>query len=109
MSVPAEEVKEIFKGISSLRHNKGWELNLDPDVDFIEKYPDVEKRQSLLWEQKFIQIRNFLKEKRRRKSRSESKSISEDKKSGHYSSDYDSGAEKTKSPLRKKKKTAHPK
>ncbi|XP_045475920.1 DNA-directed RNA polymerase III subunit RPC5 [Harmonia axyridis] len=105
VKVPAEEVKEIFKGVSSLRHNKGWELNLDTDFDFIAKHPDIEQRQTLLWEQRYIQVCDFLKEKKRRKSRSESKSFSEDKKSGHCnSSDNDSGTEKTKSPPRKKKK-----
>ncbi|XP_044759319.1 DNA-directed RNA polymerase III subunit RPC5 [Coccinella septempunctata] len=106
VKVPAEEVKEIFKGVSSLRHNKGWELNLETDFDFIAKYPDIEQRQTLLWEQRYIQVCDFLKEKKRRKSRSESKSFSEDKKSGHsHSSDNDSGTEKTRSPPRKKRKT----
>ncbi|KAL3272754.1 hypothetical protein HHI36_014215 [Cryptolaemus montrouzieri] len=104
MKIPAEEVKEIFTGISKLRHNKGWELTLGTDNDFIVKHSDIVQRQTLLWEQRYIQLSDFLKDKKqRRKSKSESKSVSEDtvvKKSAHYnSSDNESGTEKNKSPV----------
>lgn len=109
MKIPSEEVKEIFTGISSLRgHNKGWELNLPIDTDFINKHSDLVQKQNLFWEHRFHQLSEFLKDNKaqRRKSRSESKSISEDGKPRNgviYSSDNDSGTEKNKSPVASRK------
>lgn len=113
MKIPSEEVKEIFTGISRLRsHNKGWELHLPLDLDFINKHSDLVQKQNLFWEHRFHQLSEFLKDNKtqRRKSRSESKSISEDGKPRNgviYSSDNDSGTEKNKSPVAaRKNKTA---
>lgn len=106
MKIPAEEVKEIFIGISKLRHNKGWELTQPADTDFITRHYEIVQRQTLLWEQRYIQLGDFLKEKTRRKSKSESKSVSEDGRSknpNYTSSDNESGTEK-KSPVISRKR-----
>lgn len=104
LKIPSEEIKEIFTGISKLRrHNKEWELHLPTDTDFINKHGEIVHKQNLFWEHRFHQLSEFLKDNKcqRRKSRSESKSISEDsrKNSINFSSDNDSGTEKNKSPL----------
>lgn len=105
LTIPSEEIKEIFTGISKLRrHNKEWELHLPADYDFITKHSELVHKQNLFWEHRFHQLSEFLKDNKtqRRKSRSESKSISEDgkvKNSVNFSSDNDSGTEKNKSPV----------
>lgn len=108
MKIPSEEIKEIFTGISRLRrHNKEWELHLPTDFDFIAKHVELVNKQNHFWENRFNQLKEFLKDNRtqRRKSRSESKSISEDGKlkNGNFSSDNESGTEKNKSPAPVKK------
>lgn len=109
--VPMEEIKEIFMGISKLRYNKGWELALPADVEFINKYPDIVQRQNVMWEQREIQLSDFFKETsaKEKKQRRKSKSVSEDSSKGvkrdgqgnikdsYASSDTDSGTEKNKS------------
>ncbi|KAG5878014.1 hypothetical protein JTB14_025469 [Gonioctena quinquepunctata] len=105
LKIPSEEIKEIFTGVSKLRrHNKEWELHLPTDQDFINKHADLVQKQNLMWEHRFHQLSEFLKDNRsqRRKSRSESKSVSEDGKTRNglsVSSDNDSGTEKSKSPV----------
>ncbi|XP_050511536.1 DNA-directed RNA polymerase III subunit RPC5 [Diabrotica virgifera virgifera] len=96
LKIPSEEIKEIFTGISKLRrHNKEWELHLPTDQDFINKHGDIVQKQNLMWEHRFHQLSQFLKDNmsQRRKSRSESKSVSEDGKvrnSLSFSSDNES-------------------
>lgn len=111
--IPAEELKEILTGISRLRHNKGWELSFAPDTDFILKHHDIVQRQSVIWEQKSKQLSDFLNDTREKNKRKKSKSVSEDVKNksdsdrlkkDSISSDTDSGTEKCKSPLTKKRK-----
>ncbi|XP_974028.2 DNA-directed RNA polymerase III subunit RPC5 [Tribolium castaneum] len=105
MKIPSEEVKEIFTGFSRLRHNKGWELVLPTDNDFILKHGDIVQRQGEAWEQKFKQLSEFLKDNKRQ--RRKSKSVSEDcKMRNGVSSDNDSGTEKNKSPVAARKKIA---
>lgn len=104
--IPAEEVKEIFTGIAKLRHNRGWELALNADQDFISKHQDTVNRQHLMWEQRAKQVSDYFKDnkKQRRKSRSASEGKSDARDCG-VSSDNDSGTEKAynKSPVRKNK------
>lgn len=105
MKIPSEEVKEIFKGFSKLSHNKGWELVLPTDNDFIAKHSDIVQKQNEAWEQKFKQLSEFLKDNKRQ--RRKSKSVSEDcKVRNGMSSDNDSGTEKNKSPVAARKKNA---
>ncbi|XP_023029282.1 RNA polymerase III subunit E [Leptinotarsa decemlineata] len=108
LKIPSEEIKRIFEGISRLRlENKKWELLLPSDVDFINKHTDLVQKQNLLWEHRFHQLSEYLKDNKsqRRKSRSESKSISEDGKPKNIpSSDDDSGTEKSKTTVGAKKK-----
>ncbi|KAK4874932.1 hypothetical protein RN001_014292 [Aquatica leii] len=110
IKVPSEEIKEIFIGISKLRNNKGWELALPVDIEFINKYPDVVQKQSSIWETREQQLSDFFKDNASKdKKRRKSKSVSEDsvkvpKKDGQASvrdncvssSDTDSGTEKNK-------------
>ncbi|XP_030749285.1 DNA-directed RNA polymerase III subunit RPC5-like [Sitophilus oryzae] len=77
LKIPSEEVKEIFAGISKLRtHNKGWELSLPPDHDFINRHSDLAQRQNLYWEHRYHQLSLFLNQpsRQRRKSKSTSES-----------------------------------
>lgn len=111
--IPAEELKEILTGISRLRHNKGWELSMPPDADFILKHNDIVQRQTVLWEQRSKQLNDFLNDTREKpRQRRKSKSISEDVKNksesdrhkkDSISSDTDSGTEKNKSPISSKR------
>lgn len=101
MKIPSEEVKEIFMGFSKVSHNKGWELQLETDSDFIQKHGDIVQKQSDAWEQKWKHIAEFLKDNQRQ--RRKSKSVSEENKTRNgtncVSSDNDSGTEKNKSPM----------
>lgn len=100
LRIPSEELKEILTGISKLRHNKGWEMVLPVDNEFISKYPEIVQRQNHIWEQRMEQLEEFIKDAKTSKRR-KSKSVSEDtkvKKEG-VSSENDSGTEKTKSPI----------
>ncbi|CAG9812467.1 unnamed protein product, partial [Phaedon cochleariae] len=111
LKIPSDEIKEIFTGVSKLRrHNKEWELKSPTDQDFVNKHGDLAQKQSLMWEHRFHQLSEFLKDtsKSRRKSRSESKSVSEEgggrgRNGPSFSSDNDSGTEKnsnsSKSPV----------
>lgn len=94
-------------GISKLRHNKGWELSLPTDQDFIAKHPEIVQRQNLMWEQRSKQLNEFLKESKEKRQRRKSKSVSENSKSEQrdcgVSSDNDSGTEKIKSPVAARK------
>lgn len=105
MKIPSEEVKEIFKGFSKLRHNKGWELVLPIDHDFIVKHSDIVQKQKDAWDERFKQLSEFLKDNQRQ--RRKSKSISDDSKlrngTNCVSSDNDSGTEKNKSPVAARK------
>lgn len=107
MKIPSEEVKEIFMGFSKLSHNKGWELVLPADNDFIVKHSDIVQKQKDAWEDRFKQLSAFLKDNQRQ--RRKSKSISEDNKvrNNNVSSDNDSGTEKNKSPVSARKKLAN--
>ncbi|CAH1109394.1 unnamed protein product [Psylliodes chrysocephalus] len=113
LKIPSEEIKEIFTGISKLRrHNKEWELHLPADQDFINKHGDLVQKQNLMWEHRFHQLSQFLKDNmsQRRKSRSESKSVSDDGKARNslsFSSDNDSGTEKGKSSTNSLKKNSN--
>ncbi|CAG9857067.1 unnamed protein product [Phyllotreta striolata] len=113
LKIPSEEIKEIFTGISKLRrHNKEWELHLPVDQDFINKHGDLVQKQNLMWEHRFHQLSQFLKDNmtQRRKSRSESKSVSEEgraRNSLSFSSDNDSGTEKGKSAANSVKKISN--
>ncbi|KAJ8979411.1 hypothetical protein NQ317_015843 [Molorchus minor] len=61
LRIPSEEIKEIFLGISKLRrHNKGWELHLPIDQDFINKHSDIAQKQNLFWEHRFHQLSEFF-------------------------------------------------
>ncbi|KAF5282470.1 hypothetical protein FQR65_LT14278 [Abscondita terminalis] len=111
IKIPSEEIKEIFVGISKLRNNKGWELTLPVNMEFVNKYPDVVQKQSTLWESREQQLSDFFKDSTNKdRKRRKSKSVSEDsvkvpKKDGQASvrdncvssSDTDSGTEKNKS------------
>ncbi|XP_065158806.1 DNA-directed RNA polymerase III subunit RPC5 isoform X1 [Atheta coriaria] len=73
--LPTEEVKEIFLGVARLRHNKGWELLLPEDTEFIAKHADIAERQKRLWENRWQQLDDYYKgcpkmERKRKKSRS---------------------------------------
>lgn len=77
LKIPAEELKEIFAGISKLQtHSKGWELTLPTDHDFMSKHADLVQRQNLFWEHRFHQLSQFLNQpsRQRRKSKSASES-----------------------------------
>lgn len=107
ISIPAEEIKEILTGIARLRHNKGWELTLPTDHDFISKHLDVVTRQNLMWEQRSKQVNDFFRDSKEKKQRRKSRSVSEECKGKgeirdcSVSSDNDSGTEKAtnKSPV----------
>ncbi|KAL1517071.1 hypothetical protein ABEB36_000883 [Hypothenemus hampei] len=112
LKIPAEEVKEIFSGISKLQpHNKGWELTLPTDRDFLTKHADLAQRQNLFWEHRYHQLSHFLINRPRRKSKSASESESVGGKTRTNSvscSDNDSGSEgKGKSPIVPRKKLRH--
>lgn len=94
--IPAEEIKEIFTGIAKLKHNKGWELALPVDHDFISKHLDTVNRQNLMWDQKAKQVNDYFKDTKDKRQRRKSKSVSEECKSRDcgVSSDNDSGTEK---------------
>lgn len=98
--IPTEEVKEIFTGIAKLRHNKGWELALPTDHDFISKHLDTVNRQSLMWEQRAKQVSDYFKDTKEKKQRRKSRSVSEECKGKSdvrdcgASSDNDSGTDK---------------
>ncbi|CAH0563680.1 unnamed protein product [Brassicogethes aeneus] len=99
MKIPSEEIKEIFTGISKLRHNKGWELSLPADTDFINKHSDIVQKQNAFWTERFNQIMESVKESNDKRQRRKSKSVSEDLKlKNSVSSDNDSGTE-IKSPV----------
>lgn len=102
--IPTEEVKEIFTGIAKLKHNKGWELALPTDHDFISKHLDTVNRQNLMWEQKAKQVSDYFKDTKDKKHRRKSRSVSEECNKGRdcsVSSDNDSGTDKpnNKSPI----------
>lgn len=105
--IPTEEVKEIFTGIAKLKHNKGWELALPTDHDFITKHLDTVNRQNLMWDQRAKQVSDYFKDNKDKRQRRKSKSVSEECKGRDcgVSEDNDSGAEKTitKSPVVVKK------
>lgn len=107
IKLPAEEVKEIFTGISRLRTNKGWELLLTTDNNFIDKYPDVVQRQQLFWEAKQKQFNDLLKDsKTLNRQRRKSKSVSEEVKHNGIKRDCtenESNDKKNKSPVCVKK------
>lgn len=121
MKIPSEEVKEIFTGISKLRHNKGWELSLPGDQDFLIKHIDVVQKQMAFWEQRYHQLTEFLRDNKEKRQRRKSKSVSEDNSgasvanklrsngslvvaNSYTSSDNDSGTERSnKSPIVAKK------
>lgn len=118
MKIPSEEVKEIFTGVSKLRHNKGWELSLPADQDFLIKHIEIVQKQMAFWEQRYHQLSEFLKDNKEKRQRRKSKSVSEDsgisvtnkiRSNGslncYTSSDNDSGTEQrnNKSPIVAKK------
>ncbi|XP_076271749.1 RNA polymerase III subunit E [Rhynchophorus ferrugineus] len=108
LKIPAEEVKEIFSGISKLRtHNKGWELSQPTDQDFINKHADLVQRQSQFWENRYDQLCRFLnqtnRQRRKSKSTSESEGGSKTRTNSINYSDNDSGTE-GKSPILARKR-----
>lgn len=115
--IPAEELKNIFTGISKLQHNKGWTLSLPDDTNFISKHFDIVERQNAAWEQRAKQLEEYLKDDNKEKvtrKRKMSKSVSEDvpvrtvlnkrTKKDSISSDTDSGTEKGKTLSKKRLK-----
>ncbi|XP_066258647.1 DNA-directed RNA polymerase III subunit RPC5 [Euwallacea similis] len=111
VKIPAEEVKEIFAGISKLQtHDKGWELALPTDHDFLAKHGDLVQRQNLFWEHRYNQLSHFLTQPSRQ--RRKSKSVSESEGAGGKTrtssiscSDNESGT--VISPLLSRKKARH--
>lgn len=100
--IPSEEIKEIFTGIAKLRHNKGWELSLPTDHEFISKHPDIVARQNSIWEQRSKQLSEYLKDPKEKRQRRKSKSVSEECRN-NKNEENDSGTEKSKSPVVAKK------
>lgn len=47
--LPLEEVTDILSSIAHMNSFKTWELNLPPDEDFIRKYPEIVRNESLFW------------------------------------------------------------
>lgn len=112
MKIPAEEVKEILTGISKLRHNKGWELSVPSDVDFIYRHNDIVQRENEFWQERYNQIMELIKDSNEKRQRRKSKSVSEDPKvrngpSNSVSSDNDSGTELRSPVLDRKNKTVN--
>ncbi|XP_022917040.1 DNA-directed RNA polymerase III subunit RPC5 [Onthophagus taurus] len=102
VKIPAEELKEIFIGVSKLKHNKVWELSLATDAEFILKHSDVVQRQNAQWEHRAKQLGEYLNKdsNKEKKQRRKSKSVSEEQHRGkreHTESESDS--EKNKSPI----------
>ncbi|XP_050301715.1 DNA-directed RNA polymerase III subunit RPC5 [Anthonomus grandis grandis] len=111
LKIPAEEVKDIFSGISKLTHNKGWELSLPTDSDFLTKHSDLAQRQNLFWEHRYHQLSRFLSQpapRPRHKSKSASESDGgggKQRTSSISCSDNESGTEsKGKSPVLPRKR-----
>ncbi|CAG9770968.1 unnamed protein product [Ceutorhynchus assimilis] len=106
LKIPTEEVKEIFSGVSKLQtHNKGWELSLPTDQDFITKHAELVQRQNLFWEHRYHQLSLFLNQPSRPRHKSKSASESDGgggktRNSSISCSDNESGTEgKGKSPI----------
>lgn len=82
VAIPSEEIKEIFIGIARLRFQRGWELALPIDNDFISKHGDLVARQAALWEQRAIQLSDLCgaegQQQRRQRRKSKSGSFSEE-------------------------------
>ncbi|KAK3930241.1 DNA-directed RNA polymerase III subunit RPC5 [Frankliniella fusca] len=50
VKLPTAELLEILDGIATLKKNKGWELKLPLDKDFIERYSEIVHRMESFWE-----------------------------------------------------------
>ncbi|ENN76053.1 DNA-directed RNA polymerase III subunit RPC5 [Dendroctonus ponderosae] len=97
LRLPTEEVKEILAGMAQLQtHNKGWELSLPTDQNFLSRHADVAQRQNLFWEHRYHQLSQFLIQpsRQRRKSKSASESEGASGKARNLScSDNEAGAD----------------
>ncbi|XP_046662754.1 DNA-directed RNA polymerase III subunit RPC5 [Homalodisca vitripennis] len=58
--LPPEELKTLLSQVARLRRNKGWELVLPPDSEFIDRNSEVVERQTRAWASKFKQIMEAL-------------------------------------------------
>lgn len=50
VKLPTAELLEILEGIATLKKNKGWELKLPLDKDFIERHSEIIHRMESFWE-----------------------------------------------------------
>nr|CAB3265034.1 DNA-directed RNA polymerase III subunit RPC5-like [Phallusia mammillata] len=56
LKVPSEEVKSILEQIAVMKTGHGWHLRLEPDTHFMEQYPEVCERQSMVWSARYKQL-----------------------------------------------------
>ncbi|XP_039273152.2 DNA-directed RNA polymerase III subunit RPC5-like [Styela clava] len=49
VKLPGDDVKAILEDIAVMRMGHGWQLRLRPDNDFMNRFPDVCERQTMLW------------------------------------------------------------
>lgn len=73
--LPVEELMEILTPIAHMNSKKLWVLNMPPDEEFLNKYPDIAKEQNDFWTKneqifKAMDNRDFVKQKNTPRTRS---------------------------------------
>jgi len=54
--ISGDEVKNILEQIAKMKVGSGWYLKLPRDSSFIEKFPEVQERQAMVWATRFKQL-----------------------------------------------------
>ncbi|XP_014248704.1 DNA-directed RNA polymerase III subunit RPC5 [Cimex lectularius] len=121
IALPFEEVKEIMSQVGVLKRNKLWQFRLQPDGEFMKRYPDVVEQQNLLWKVRmrdieehfgFITPGQAAPQNQRRRNNSESSTTSTTQASPHSASrrrknssvSSDDSSEPTAAPRRRNRK-----
>lgn len=105
VKLPTAELLEILEGIASLKKNKGWELKLPTDRDFVERYSEIVHRQDSQWEARQRSLNETFRHKPQTPPTSPSKLRGIRSGSRRRDSSFSSDGEGRNTPARQRKKS----
>ncbi|KAJ1526730.1 hypothetical protein ONE63_008310 [Megalurothrips usitatus] len=106
VKLPTIELLEILEGVATLKKNKGWELKLSVDREFLEKYPEIVHRQESFWEARQRSLNESFRHKPQTPPTSPSKLRGPRTGSRRRDSSFSSDGEGRSTPGRQRKKSA---
>ncbi|XP_034243613.1 DNA-directed RNA polymerase III subunit RPC5 [Thrips palmi] len=105
VKLPTAELLEILQGVASLKKNKGWELQLSVDREFIERHSEIVHRQESFWEARQRSLNEAFRHKQQTPPTSPTKPRGPRSGTRRRDSSFSSDGESRNPPSRQRKKS----